>query len=55
MRNGLTHPKEMITLSIDSVQRSLRAIIEIIDIAYMRIYKRPFPVRGKDLHTSLTF
>jgi hypothetical protein len=55
MRNGLTHPKVMVILTIDSVERTLRALIEIIDIAYMRIYKRHFPARGKDLNSSLTF
>ena len=34
---------------------TLRALIEIIDIAYMRIYKRHFPAKGKDLNSSLTF
>jgi hypothetical protein len=55
LRNGLTHPKSMVTLSIDSVKRSISAIIEIIDIAYMRIYKKPFPAKGKDLHSTLAF
>lgn len=55
LRNGLTHPKEMVTLTIESVQRSLIAIIEVIDIAYTRIYKRSFPAKGKALNSSLFF
>jgi hypothetical protein len=34
LRNGLTHPKIMVTLTIESVRRSLTAVIETIDIAY---------------------
>jgi hypothetical protein len=55
MRNSLTHPKEVVTLTIESAERTLRALIEIIDIAYMRIYKRHFPARGKDLNSTLSF
>jgi|GEM_PF-2121277 len=55
LRNGLTHPKFMVSLTVDSVRQSLSAVIEIIDIAYRRIYKRPFPAKGKDLHSTLAF
>jgi len=55
LRNGLTHPKSMIVLTIDTVRRSISAIIEIIDIAYKRIYKKSFPSKGKDLHSTLAF
>lgn len=55
LRNGLTHPKEMVTVTVEAVERCLRAIIEIIDIAYLRIYKRAFPAKSKDLHSSMTF
>jgi hypothetical protein len=55
LRNGLTHPKIMVNLTIESVRRSLAAVIEVIDIAYRRIYKRPFPAKGKDLNSTLAF
>jgi len=55
LRNGLTHPKSMVTLTVESVRRSVGAIIEIIDIAYRRIYKKPFPAKGKELHSTLAF
>jgi hypothetical protein len=45
----------MVTLTIESVRRSLAAVIETIDIAYRRIYKRTFPAKGKDLNSTLSF
>jgi hypothetical protein len=55
LRNALTHPKEATELTVDKVSRSLSAIIDILDIAYMRIYGKPLPAKNRGLQSSLSF
>jgi hypothetical protein len=55
LRNGLTHPKEKVTLGITQVQAAVLAIIEILDIAYRRIYGQGFPAHSSGLNSNLTF
>ncbi len=55
LRNELTHPREATELTTDRVGRSLSAIIDIIDIAYTRIYGKPLPAKNRGLQSRLSF
>lgn len=55
LRNALTHPKEATELTVDQVSRSLSAIVEIIDVAYTRIYGKSLPAKNRGLQSSLSF
>jgi hypothetical protein len=55
LRNALTHPKEATELTTNTVSRCLTAIIDIIDIAYRRIYGKPLPAKNRGLQSSLDF
>jgi hypothetical protein len=55
LRNSLTHPRQATALTVDEVSRSIGAIIEIIDIAYTRVYGKPLPAKNRGLQSSLSF
>jgi hypothetical protein len=55
LRNQLTHPKLVPTISVDAVRQALKAIIEGIDVLFRAVYRRPFPVANLGLHSRLTF
>lgn len=55
LRNGLTHPKNAMQLDIERVKRTLIALITLIDTLYRRVYKKPFPMMGKGLNSTLNF
>jgi hypothetical protein len=55
LRNALTHPKEATELTIDQVSRSLLAIIDVIDTAYVRIYGKNLPAKNRGIQSSLSF
>jgi hypothetical protein len=53
LRNELTHPKEPARVTQTSVERALLAILQLLDVAYRRIFGRKFP--GKDRGLNSTF
>lgn len=55
LRNQLTHPKNTVTISADSVGQSVRTIIETIDALYRAIYGTGLPVAGMQLDSKLDF
>jgi hypothetical protein len=54
-RNQLTHPKEMLVIKVDAVERAVQAIIDTIDALYQAIYKRPFPAAARGIDSTLIF
>jgi hypothetical protein len=55
LRNKLTHPKAVPTITVDAVRRAIQAIIAVIDALFQAVYHRPFPVANRGLHSRITF
>ena len=55
LRNNLTHPKSIPTITIPAVQAALSAVIEAIDALYLAIYRKPFPLLPMGLQSSMEF
>ena len=54
-RIGITHPKEPPTVSEANVERSLLAIIDVLDVVFQALYHTNYPVAGRRLYSTLTF
>jgi hypothetical protein len=56
IRNRLTHPKAD-PPKIDSarVTRALKAILELLNVVYRKLYKKKFPAYGRRLSSKLSF
>jgi hypothetical protein len=55
LRDRLTHPKTVPTLSIPSVRNAIESVIETIDEMYLAVYKTRFPAAHRRLHSKLSF
>jgi hypothetical protein len=55
LRNELTHPKGVPTITADAVARAIQAIVDALDAVYRAVYRRPFPAAGRGLHSKLSF
>ena len=55
LRNALTHPKESFLIDFASVQRSLHAILDLLDAVYRSCYRKGYPAVSRGLDSSLTF
>jgi hypothetical protein len=55
LRNQLTHPKEMLVIKQDAVERAIQAIVDTIDALYQAIYGLPFPSAARGTQSVLTF
>lgn len=55
LRNQLTHPKEMIVIKEEAVERAVQAIVDTIDALYQAIYSLPFPAAARGVQSTLTF
>jgi hypothetical protein len=55
LRNNLTHPKGIPTITANAVTNALNSIIGALDSLYQTIYKKPFPAGNRGLHSKLTF
>jgi hypothetical protein len=55
LRNQLTHPKCVPTISVEAVRVAVQAVIVGIDILFRAIYRRPFPVATRGLRARITF
>lgn len=55
LRNKLTHPKEKVKLSDDSLTKLLQAILDCLSTIYSAIYKRKFPKANLLLTSKLDF
>lgn len=55
LRNQLTHPKEMLVIKQEAVERAIQAIVDTIDALYQAIYGLPFPAAARGVQSALTF
>ena len=55
LRNKLTHPKAVPTISIEKVSRALQAMIDTLDALYLAIYRAKFPAANRGLISDLNF
>jgi hypothetical protein len=55
LRNKLTHPKSIPSITISAIESALLAVIETIDALYSALYDRPFPAANRGLTSTLDF
>jgi hypothetical protein len=55
LRNQLTHPKGIVSITVAAVSRAIQAIIDTLDGLYRAIYRKPFPAAGRGIQSKLTF
>ncbi len=55
VRNQISHPKDVTTLTKDDVATSIQAIIDCLDALYQGIYSRKLPAAARGLQSKLTF
>jgi hypothetical protein len=55
LRNSLTHPKEVPSITHASVQRAIQAILDALATLVKAIYGKKFPVAEMGLNTHLIF
>jgi hypothetical protein len=55
LRNQLTHPKGIPSITVDAVKQAVRAVIDTIDALYRALYDRPFPVAARELASKMDF
>jgi hypothetical protein len=55
LRNQLTHPKEMVVIKKEAVERAIQAIVDTIDALYQAIYNLPFPAAARGMQSTLSF
>jgi hypothetical protein len=55
LRNKLTHPKSVPSLTAVTVRKAIEAVIETLDELYVAVYKSRFPAAHRSLDSKLTF
>ena len=56
LRNSLTHPKEELpTVSEAAVRRGLTALIELLNVMYLSLYKKGLPAYKRGTESRLSF
>ncbi|HEX5760735.1 MAG TPA: hypothetical protein VF121_16220 [Thermoanaerobaculia bacterium] len=55
LRNQLTHPKDVPTITREGVGRALQAIIDTLNVVYRAVYGVKFPAAVRGLHSKLDF
>lgn len=56
LRNKLTHPKGgHLNVTEAEVERAIRALIELLNVMYLAIYKKKLPAHGNGLMSKRTF
>jgi hypothetical protein len=56
LRNSLTHPKEELpTVSEAAVRRGLTALIELLNLIYLNLYKKGLPAYRRGTESRLSF
>lgn len=53
LRNGLMHPKTPAIVTVQSADRALLAIIQVLNMMYKRIYNKKYPAAQRGLHSTL--
>lgn len=55
VRNQISHPKDVTTLTKQDVATSIQAIVDCLDSLYQGIYGRKLPAAARGLQSKLTF
>jgi hypothetical protein len=55
LRNQMTHPKDLVSISADAVSDAMQAIIDTLDALYRGVYKSPYPAGRRSLKSTLSF
>ncbi len=55
IRNQISHPKDVISLTKQDVATSIQAIIDCLDMLYHAIYGRRLPAAVRGLQSKMTF
>ncbi len=55
IRNQISHPKDVMTLTKQDVTNSIQAIIDCLDTLYQAIYGRKLPAATRGLQSKMTF
>ena len=55
LRNKLTHPKAVPTISIEKVSRAVQAVIDTLSALYLAVYRAKFPAANRGLLSDLNF
>lgn len=55
VRNQISHPKDVTTLTKKDVATSIQAIIDCLDALYQAIYGRRLPAAARGLQSKMTF
>jgi hypothetical protein len=55
LRNKLTHPKQAQAVTLPSVERAIKSVIDVVDALYQGIYKRKFPAANLGLQSRMDF
>jgi hypothetical protein len=55
LRNKLTHPKTVPTISTENVTRAIQAVIDTLDALYLAVYRTKFPAANRGLLSDFSF
>lgn len=55
VRNQISHPKDVTTLTEQDIATSIQAIVDCLDALYQGIYGRKLPAAARGLQSKLTF
>jgi hypothetical protein len=55
LRNELTHPKKVPSISVERVGRAVQAVIDTLSAMYLAIYKEKFPAANRGLVSDRNF
>jgi hypothetical protein len=55
LRNKLTHPKTVPSITIAATIKALEAVIDTIDALYRAVYNKEFPAASRRLQSKLSF
>lgn len=56
LRNSLTHPKTSLpTVGEAAVARALNALIELLNVMYLSLYRKKFPAHRRGISSRLSF
>lgn len=55
LRNALVHPKDKVVVNVNTVRRSLIAIVELLNYLYIAVYGKAHPAYNRGVHSDQTF
>lgn len=55
LRNGITHPRALVTVTLENATAAVGAVVEAIDALYMAAYRKRYPAARRRLGSKLNF